>query len=109
LIQKPQIYIFVKNLDLSKFENVYSLYINFEFDFKSAEKRISNTFFIILHEPASSAFSPLAGPLAHHPVPSFYLQQVAPPPRCSPVPSEAMLSCTASTLTPSYAPPAPLP
>jgi hypothetical protein len=42
LIQKPYIPIFVNYLNLSKFEYVFGLNLNFEFKFKLAEKNLKS-------------------------------------------------------------------
>jgi hypothetical protein len=48
LIQKPYIPIFVNYLNLSKFEYVFGLNLNFEFKFKLAEKKFEKLFYSCL-------------------------------------------------------------
>jgi hypothetical protein len=57
LIQKSQTSIFVKYLNLSEFENVSHLNLNFEFLFKLVEKKLRKQFYIPL--AAHAEFGPL--------------------------------------------------
>jgi hypothetical protein len=59
LIRKPQFYVFVKYLNLTKFKNVFGLNLNFEFKFKTAEKNLQNISIFSLVAQLLSAQVPL--------------------------------------------------
>jgi hypothetical protein len=63
LIQKPQICVFLKYLNLSKFKNIFGLNLNFEFK-SNLLKRISKPFSIFHAQP--KVFWPKSSLVAQH-------------------------------------------